>query len=158
MASLETSDYAISLQAANAKLMEVQDEYNRLKIMYERNSLSESDFLKAKAGLELAKAQKQSSEKSIKDTRLYAPISEVLLKKMVSEGEIIGKGTPFFGLVDIDAVHFNTAIPEGKINQVKLQQEAQVSIPALDSIVTGKIIEVGFGNRRPTRLFLSFEL
>lgn len=153
LASLDASDYTIGLQSAKAKLVEVQDQYDRLKVMHERSSISDADFVKAKAGLAQAKAQEQLREKNVKDTRLYAPVSGVLLMKNVSEGEIIDKGMPLFGLANIDQVHINTSVPEGEISQVKLHQKAQVKIPALDTTFTGKVIEVGLAAEARTRTY-----
>lgn len=153
LADLDATEYNIGLHAAKAKLIEVQDQYDRLKIMYERNSIPEADFIKVKSGLEQAKAQKQLREKNVRDTRLYAPIEGVLLKKMVSEGEIIDKGMPLFALADIDKIHINTSVPEGEINRVKIDQEAEVEIPALDTTYMGKVIEVGLAAEAETRTY-----
>jgi membrane fusion protein, multidrug efflux system len=43
LASLDPASYSIAKEIADAQVNQVQDEYDRLKIMYERNSLSESD-------------------------------------------------------------------------------------------------------------------
>lgn len=153
LAALDATEYHIGLQAAEAKLMEVQDQYDRIKLMHDRNSTSDANFVKAKAGLNQAKAQAQLRDKNVKDTRLYAPISGVLLKKEVSEGEIVDKGMPLFGLADIDQVHINTSVPEAEISQIKLAQDAEVKIPALDTTFMGKVIEVGLAAEAKTRTY-----
>ncbi|QDO94023.1 efflux RND transporter periplasmic adaptor subunit [Formosa sediminum] len=153
LASLDDSDYQIGLKAANGKLLEVQDKYNRLKIMHERNSLSDADFIKIKAGLEQAEANKELQAKNIYHTKIYAPISGVLLKKGVSEGEVIDKGMPIFGLGDIDTVKINAAVPGDEINSIKLNQDATVNIYALDTIYKGKVIEVGLAAEAKTRTY-----
>ncbi|UGU17310.1 efflux RND transporter periplasmic adaptor subunit [Sinomicrobium kalidii] len=153
LASLDNTDYRISLQAAKGKLMEVQDKYDRLKIMHDRNSISEADFVAIKAGLQQAKAQQELRAKNVKDTRLYAPITGVLLKKGVSEGEVIDKGMPVFGLADIDQVKINAAVPENDIHRIKLHQTAKITIPALDTVYTGEITEVGLAAEATTRTY-----
>ncbi|RNL86290.1 efflux RND transporter periplasmic adaptor subunit [Sinomicrobium pectinilyticum] len=153
LASLDDTDYSIGLEAANGKLLEVQDKYDRLKIMHDRNSISEADFVEVKAGLQQALAQHKLRMKNVKDTRLYAPITGVLLKKGVSEGEVIDKGMPVFGLADIDQVKINAAVPENDIHRIKLHQEARVTIPALDTVYTGKVIEVGLAAEATTRTY-----
>ncbi|SFW38337.1 RND family efflux transporter, MFP subunit [Sinomicrobium oceani] len=153
LASLDDSDYRIGLEAAEGKLLEVEDKYNRLKMMYDRNSLSEADFVQVKAGLQQARAQQKLRLKNVNDTRLYAPISGVLLKKGVSEGEVIDKGMPVFGLADIDEVKVNAAVPENNINQIRMDQEAKVNIPALDTVYTGKVTEVGLAAEATTRTY-----
>ncbi|WP_066220521.1 efflux RND transporter periplasmic adaptor subunit [Formosa haliotis] len=153
LASLDDSDYQIGLKAANGKLLEVQDKYNRLKIMHDRNSLSDADFVQVEAGLQQAEANKAINAKNISHTKLYAPMSGVLLKKGVSEGEVIDKGLPIFGLGDIDRVKINAAVPGDEINLIKINQPAQVTIYALDSIYNGKVIEVGLAAEAKTRTY-----
>ncbi|MGS2764133.1 efflux RND transporter periplasmic adaptor subunit [Sinomicrobium sp. M5D2P9] len=153
LASLDDSDYRIGLEAAEGKLLEVEDKYNRLKIMYDRNSLSEADFVQVQAGLQQARAQQKLRNKNVNDTRLYAPISGVLLKKGVSEGEVIDKGMPLFGLADIDQIKVNAAVPENNISLIRRDQEARVTIPALDTVYTGKVTEVGLAAEATTRTY-----
>ncbi|WP_159021243.1 efflux RND transporter periplasmic adaptor subunit [Formosa sp. L2A11] len=153
LASLDDSDYQIGLKAANGKLLEVQDKYNRLKIMHERNSLSDADFVQVKAGLQQAEANQEINTKNIYHSKIYAPISGVLLKKGVSKGEVIDKGMPVFGLGDIDRVKINAAVPGDEINLIKLKQDAEVTIYALDSIFKGKVIEVGLAAEAKTRTY-----
>lgn len=153
LASLDDSDYQIGLKAANGKLLEVQDKYDRLKIMHDRNSLSDADFVQIKAGLQQAEANQEINFKNIDYTKIYAPISGVLLKKGVSEGEVIGKGMPVLVLGDIDRIKINAGVPGDEINAIKLQDEAQVTIYALDTVFKGKVIEVGLAAEAKTRTF-----
>ena len=153
LASLNDSDYQIGLKAANGKLLEVQDKYNRLKIMHDRNSLSDADFVQVKAGLEQAEANQEMNAKNIYHTKIYAPISGVLLKKGASVGEVVDQGMPIFGLGDIDKVKINAAVPGDEINLIKLNQDATVNIYALDTIFKGKVIEVGLAAEAKTRTY-----
>ncbi|QLE01534.1 efflux RND transporter periplasmic adaptor subunit [Galbibacter sp. BG1] len=153
LASLDATDYEIGLEAANGKLMEVQDKYDRLKIMYDRNSISEADFVEVKAGLQQAKAQQKLIAKNVENTKIYAPISGVLLKKGVSEGEIIDKGMPVFGLSDIDEVKIVATVPENEVNKIKMGEKAEITVYALDTVVQGEIIEIGKAAEATTRTY-----
>ncbi|MGD0279635.1 MAG: efflux RND transporter periplasmic adaptor subunit [Smithella sp.] len=153
LASLDPENYRIAKEMADANLAQVQDEFNRLKIMHERKSLSESDYTKISNGLKAAKAQQQLQNKNLLDTKLYAPFKGVLLKKGAEVGEIIGTGMPLFVLSDINTVKVIASIPEADLQQVKIGSQARVYISSIDSTLTGRVMEVGSVSEPATRSF-----
>ncbi|ASZ13847.1 efflux RND transporter periplasmic adaptor subunit [Chitinophaga pendula] len=153
LASLDPQSYGYALDAANASLNQVQDEYDRLKIMHERKSLSESDFSKVSNTLEQAKAQRNLQQKNVKETKLYVPFNGVLLKKNAEVGEIVNTGMPLFVVADIQQVKVNAAVPESELRSIRLGQESKVYIPSLDTTFTGKVVEVGSAADATTRAF-----
>jgi len=153
LAGLDPENYRIAKEMADANLAQVQDEFNRLSVMLERKSLSEADFSKISNALKAAKAQQQLQNKNLLDTRLYAPFHGVLLKKGAETGEIINAGMPLFVLSDISRVKVSASIPETDLPQVKPGAGAHVYIAAIDSTMTGRIIEVGSVSEPTTRAF-----
>jgi Membrane-fusion protein len=81
LASLDPENYSIAKEMADASLEQTQDEYARLEKMYERKSISASDFSKITHALRVAKAQQRLQAKNLADTRLISPITGILLKK-----------------------------------------------------------------------------
>lgn len=153
LASLDPESYSIAKDMADANFDQTQDEFNRLSQMYERKSISESDFNKITNALKAAKAQQRLQAKNLSDSKLYSPISGVLLKKGVEVGEIIGVGLPLFVVSNIQIVKVNASVPESEIHLLKLGDEANVYIAALNSNFTGKIIEIGSFAEAATRSF-----
>jgi RND family efflux transporter MFP subunit len=153
LASLDPENYRIAKEMADANLAQVQDEFNRLSIMHGRKSLSDGDFSKISNALKAARAQQQLQNKNLLDTRLYAPFQGVLLKKGAETGEIVGTGMPLFVLSDISRVKVIASIPEADLQQVKIGAEARVHVAAIDSTLTGRIIEVGSVSEPTTRAF-----
>jgi RND family efflux transporter MFP subunit len=143
IASIDPASYAIAKEMADVQVAQVQDEYNRLKAMFDQHSISESDFAKVSFGLQQAKAQQKLQEKNLADTKLYAPFSGVLLKKLGEVGEITGVGIPQFVFSDISKVKVSAFIPEDELHMIKIGQEANALISAVDKTFTGKIVEVG---------------
>lgn len=143
LASLDSENYSIAKDMADANFDQIQDEYNRLQKMHERNSVPESDFAKISNSLKMAKAQQRLQAKNLADCRLFSPISGVLLKKEAEMGEIIGAGLPFFAVSNIRKVKVCASIPESDLHLVKLHQKAEVLISSLDSTFTGTVVEIG---------------
>ncbi|KAA9340383.1 efflux RND transporter periplasmic adaptor subunit [Larkinella humicola] len=153
LSSLDPTNYGIAKEMADVQVNQVQDEYNRLKLMYDRKSISESDFSKVNFGLQQAHAQQKLQAKNLADTKLYAPISGVMLKKLAEVGEITGVGTPLFVVSDIRTVKVNAYIPESELHRIKLGQQATVLVSSLNETFTGKVIEVGSAADATSRAF-----
>jgi RND family efflux transporter MFP subunit len=153
LASVDPESYAIAKDMADASAEQVQDEYNRLKEMYDRKSISESDYVKISCGLKQAKAQQRLHTKNFNDTKLASPINGVLLKRLTEVGEIVGVGMPFFVISDIQTVKVNASVPESDLNQIITGGEAEVYISALDTTFTGKVKEIGSVAEATSRAF-----
>lgn len=153
LASLDSENYKIAKAMADANLDQAQDEFNRLSIMHDRKSLSDADFTKASNLLKQARAQQSLQAKNLSDTRLYSPISGVILKKGAEVGEIISPGLPLFTVADISTVQVNCAVPETDLQDIKMGSEAEVSVSSLDRVFKGKIFEIGSMAEPATRTY-----
>lgn len=153
LSSLDPVSYQIAKDQTDIQVNQVKDEYNRIKLMYDRNSVSQSDFNKVNFSLQQARQQQKLHAKNLSDTRLYSPISGVLLKKMAETGEIVGVGNPLFVISDISRVKVNAFIPETELNRVKLGDEAKVYISSLDKTFSGKVMEIGSAAEATSRAF-----
>lgn len=153
LASLDPDNYRIATEIADASVDQIQDEYNRLTIMHERKSISDSDYSKITSGLKQAKAQQKLQNKNLAETKLYSPIRGVLLKCGVEVGEIIGSGMPLFAVSDIHIVKVNASVPETDLPLIKMGSEAQVYVASIDSTYKGKVAEIGSLAEPTTRAF-----
>jgi len=147
-----------------------ENEYRRMKKLYERKSLPRRDFEKAeaawkatrdqynmaqegarvedkeaaKATLEKARAAAKIARKRLADCTLRAPISGWLARRGVEPGESIAAGMPVFAIVDLDPAKVRAGVPESDVAKVRPGLPATVKIPALpDSTFQGKVELVG---------------
>lgn len=153
LSSLDPTNYGIAKEMADIQVSQVQDEFNRLKLLHDRKSLSESDFSKIGFGVQQAQAQQKLQAKNLADTKLYSPLSGVLLKKMGEVGEITGVGVPLFVVSDIRQVKVNAYIPESELHFIRLGQSARVMVSSLNEVHTGKVTEVGSAADATSRAF-----
>lgn len=153
LSRLDPSSYNIAMELADIQVSQIQDEYNRLKIMHDSNSLSESDFSKIYYGLQQARAQQKLHAKNLSDTRLYSPIDGILIKKLAEVGEITGVGTPLFVVSDIRKIKVNAFIPESELHKIRLGQKAAVRVSSLPDEYPGRITEVGAAADPASRAF-----
>jgi RND family efflux transporter MFP subunit len=153
ISTLDPSNYNLAKEMADVQVNSTSDEFNRLKIMHDRNSISDGDFSKISFALQQAKVQQKLQVKNLSDTKLFSPITGVLLKKMAEVGEIVGVGTPLFVISDIKKVKVIAYIPEGELHNIRLGNNAKILITALNKFYEGKVIEVGSAADATSRAF-----
>jgi RND family efflux transporter MFP subunit len=153
ISSLDPENYAIAKELSDIQVSQMQDEFNRLKMMHDNKSLSESDFARITFGLQQAKAQQKLHSKNLEETKLYSPIEGVLLKKLCETGEITGVGMPLFVVSDISRIKVNAFIPENELHNINIGQTAGVTVSSLDKTFEGIITEVGSAADPASRAF-----
>lgn len=145
LAVIDPLDYRLALQAASAQagqakvaLERSQDEYNRMRFLYESKSLAENDFEKFKAAylsarqqLDLAAANRGLAQKRLGDASLHAPIDGYVSRRSIEPGQTAGPGQPVFEIVRLDPMEITVGVPETDIHLVKIGQTASIDIPAL---------------------------
>ena len=145
------------LEQSRIDFERVEDEYKRMKFLYEHQSLAANDFHKieaaylaaqqryemAKAGTrgeekQSAKAQTRSAvaqmneaKKRLEDCRLRAPIAGFVGMKRVNVGDTVAAGNPVFSVLDLNPVQVRAAIPEAEVGRLALGARAVVTIPSL---------------------------
>lgn len=153
VASLDPANYEIAKELAGIQLDQTQDEYDRLKLMHDNESLSESDFSKISFGLLQARAQFRLHSRNLDETKLFSPIDGVVVKKLAEVGEITGVGIPVIVISDIHKIKINTFVPETEILNVRFGQTAGVIISSLGKTFEGRVIETGTYSDPASRAF-----
>lgn len=183
LAVIDPTDYSLSVQAAAAQTALAQaalskaenparpeqleqarisyeraeDEYGRMKMLYDSKSLAPNDFLKYKASYESAKqqyemakfgGQKEDKEqaqasydqaaaherivrKQLADSTLRAPFDGYISKRDIEPGEMAAPGRVVFEMVRLDPVEISVGIPETDVDRVRAGQKVEITIPAL---------------------------
>ena len=171
---------AQELERARAAYAQREDEYQRLRQLFEKKSLAPADFKKieaaylaakaqweeaeegarredraaAKAAVEQAEAAEQAARKKLADTRLVAAAAGTVARRGVDPGEMAAAGFPVFTLVDLSTAHVRVAVPESDIGLVRVGQAATVLIPALPGEqFTGRVELVGAAADPASRAF-----
>jgi multidrug efflux pump subunit AcrA (membrane-fusion protein) len=135
-----------------------QDEYNRMKYLYDHKSLPANDFTKIEAGFNAARerydmaksgtrtedklaaaaqfsaatAQMQEARKRLADCQLRAPIAGFIGMRQIEVGNTVAPGVPVISVVDLDPVKVRVGIPEAEVGKVREGSRAEVSIPSLE--------------------------
>lgn len=84
----------------------------------------------ARARIQSAEAGRTLAQANINDTRVLAPFSGTVLRKLVEEGEVVAAGTPLVTFVNLSNLNVKVYLPERDIGKVKLGSAARVYVDA----------------------------
>jgi membrane fusion protein (multidrug efflux system) len=139
VATIDPNEYDNALLIASAGLEQAEDMFTRLEGLYKKGSLPAKDFIDIKSKLAQAKANKNLAAKRVKDTKLYAPMSGIVISKLIEKGATAAPGAPAFTIINTSKVYARVSVPESEIGKLNKGQLAQVSIATLNTQLNGKI-------------------
>lgn len=146
LVSLEAADLEASVEAAQAALDTAQINFDmasqnleRAKILVSSGAMSLSDFqnnyqapyLKAEAGLKSAEATLKRADIAYSDSFIRAPFDGIITVCNLNPGELASIQAPVLSMVNLDQVVIKGSVNETQINNLKLDQEVQVSVSAV---------------------------
>jgi multidrug efflux pump subunit AcrA (membrane-fusion protein) len=159
-----------------------QDEYNRMKYLYDHKSLPANDFKKIEAGYNAAQqrydmaqdgtrvedkqaaiaqhaaanAQLAEAKKRLADCQLRAPISGFIGMRQLEVGMTVAPGIPVISVVDLNPVKVRAGIPESEVGKVREGDRAEVSIPSLNGKqFEGRVEAIAAASDPASRTYIS---
>lgn len=170
-----------TLEQARVAFERAEDEYKRMKQLYESRSLPANDFLKFKAVYESAQQQyaqarsggqkedreqaravynqavagEKAARKRLSDATLTAPVDGYIAGRSVEVGDMAAAGRPVFQIVQLDPVEVAVGVPETDIRLVRVGQTATVRIPAMaGEAFTGSVRVINVSADPSTRTYM----
>lgn len=152
LATLSESEAA--LENARAQLLFQEANYNRIKPLYDKNLVAQTDYDQALYNYNMAKANLKSAESQYERARInlsyatiYSPIDGVVLNRAVSEGQTVAAGfnTPTLFTIanDLTQMQVEANVDEADIGQVKEGDRVTFTVDAFPDLqFSGKVTEV----------------
>ena len=132
LARVSSPSMESSLHAAQATLEQAQDAYDRLKKVHDNGSLPEIKWQEMVANLEKAQANYDLANAMMADNTVTAPFEGTVTDLNATVGESITPLKPILRVIGSDDLVVKISVPENEISLVKVGDEAQILIPALD--------------------------
>ena len=164
-----------TIAAAEAAYIQAESAYKRTKTYFESQAATSQDmenaqsrFLQAKANLSRAKealsgsdAEISRAEEVVKEgeialgyTRIRAPETGEVLKRLVEPGDLAFPGKPLIVLQTKSVFRLEAYVREGLIQKAKPGRRLKVSIQTLNEIVDARVEEIVPYADPQTRTFL----
>lgn len=111
IATLDTKDYQLAVDAAKTQYDQLRGEVERLHRLRQNDALSGNDYEKAESGLEQARINLQSKQNQLSYTRLTAPVSGVVQHVNFEPSEQVGVGTCVVELLNVGRMEVEVSVP-----------------------------------------------
>lgn len=142
---LDSSDYKIKVQQAEAALDRAQAQernagvsYDRVRTLYEKKSASKAALDAARMAAEASQAEVQTLERQLELARaqleycrITAPLSGAIAEVHVETNENVQAGMPIVLLTSGSQIEVRTSIPEILISQIEQEEKVTVEFDAI---------------------------
>lgn len=122
--SAEADRVAAQSEVATAQwTLEQTDELYKAGAVSERDlKVAQQSVTSARARLAAAQARMRATSSLVRDTRVLAPTSGIISRKLVENGEHVARGAGLFTLVRSDILELAAAVPARQANAVSVGQ------------------------------------
>jgi membrane fusion protein (multidrug efflux system) len=139
IARIESDDYRIALERARAAYKLAKADYERDKSVYAKGIIPTAELDARETNMQTAKADLDNAELMFERCTITAPMDGVVRRMDAKIGLYLSVGDPIGSLLQIDKVKAVIGIPESDVTAVRLLDNVEVTIQALeDKKVTGR--------------------
>ncbi|QCX38545.1 efflux RND transporter periplasmic adaptor subunit [Aureibaculum algae] len=143
-----------NLAVSQAQLNQVQDDYNRNKVLFEKDVISEKEFNTSKYSYEQAVSYKKASQAALTNAqvnmgyaKILSPINGVVIEKAVDEGQTVAASfstpTMFIIAEDLSKMQILADVDESDIGYVKDSMDVRFTIQTYpDKKFFGKVSQI----------------
>src|SRR5574344_578320 len=110
IAEIDPRDFAVKKERAAGQLYQAKAEYQRIKILYEKNNVSASTYDKSYADYVAAETSLEMAENDLKDTKLVAPYNGYISKTYIERHQDVKATQPVVSFVDIDQIRIEVYV------------------------------------------------
>jgi RND family efflux transporter MFP subunit len=156
LVSLQQDDFKTQLaqsqaqiNAIQASLTQAKNQLARVDNMYAKSlvSISDLDDAKAKfdnlsANLAIANQQQEQAKVELGYTRITAPISGVVVERLVEPGDTVTPGNPLLALYNPQQLQIEFNVRESQAVKLQIGQTLNVILPSLELSAQGTVSEI----------------
>jgi membrane fusion protein, multidrug efflux system len=138
----QLDDVELKAQVARAEAVAVQRRaaHDRVQRIVGQGAGAPQDLDDARAALQIAVAELDLARARLTKTRITAPFTGQVGRRLVSPGAYLRAGTPIVELVDLDALRINFSVPERLLGRLQPGVAVQVTtIAHPDLVLTGTV-------------------
>jgi len=160
LAQIDPSSAANQLAQSQAQLRKAQATYERASKAIKQQLIPKQEYDGDLYDMQAQTAATKSAQLQLSWTRIIAPISGVISKRMVKQGNLVQANQAIFHIVDMSPLTATLNVPEREIGTLKAGQPVKLAVDALpDRSFSGTIqriapvVDAASGTFRVTCLF-----
>jgi RND family efflux transporter MFP subunit len=135
IATIDDKLKTLSVQKAKNLKAKLEKNFERNKNLFNGGSLTQQQLDDAQNLYDDAVIQLEQAEKELVNATIKSPISGIIIKKQVEEGEYINIGSPIVTIVDVSKLKIKLNVSEVNVYQLKLGDKAIISTDVYPGVV-----------------------
>ncbi len=153
VAELDTTDYALTRKLAQAQIEALEPHLARARALERDEVLPEAKVQELEGKMHLAKVQLERATAQLTYARLRSPMDGLVVRRMVTAGDMVGPSRPVVAIVDLSRVEVVLPLAQAHVSLVEVGQRVRVTAPGVPGEFTGEITRVGYAADPKTRTF-----
>lgn len=144
LATLQDDLLQAEAREAQAAMNVAELNLNNQKKLFDQKAAAESAYLESQYQFDIARARLNQVQARLSKSVIQAPISGVIDKRLLEEGELAIAGISFVEIVEIDRVKIVAGVPERHLRYVQNGTAAELTFPAYPNVNReGKVTYLG---------------
>lgn len=139
---LDAREIQARLDQAIAQRDQSARDTERLRHLLASNAVSRQEFETVEARYRVAAATVAEMETMVGHTKVAAPFSGVITRKLADVGDLASPGRTLLEMEDPTRLRLEADVPETLINRVQLGAKLPVRVPALENAIEGVVTEI----------------
>lgn len=131
LAQIDPSSASNQLAQSAAQLRKAQTTYDRAEKAIAKQLIPKAEYDQDKYDMQAQAAATRGAQLQVSWTRITAPISGVISKRMVKQGNLVQANQAVFHIVDMDPLTATLNVPEREIGTLKTGQPVKLGVDAL---------------------------
>jgi membrane fusion protein, multidrug efflux system len=127
IATIDDKLKKLDVQTASISIAKLKKDLERNTNLFKGGTITEQQLNDAQNSYDNAEIQLEQAEKLLADATIKSPISGVITKKQVEEGEYINIGSPIVTIIDISMLRIKLNVSEANVYQLKLNDKAIIT-------------------------------
>ncbi len=115
IATIDDKIKKLTYESAKIDADRLKKDYERTENLYKGNASSEQEYALSRTSYETAKNRFEEAEKQLSYTKITAPISGTITKKIVEEGTYVKAGDPVASIVDVSRLRVRVNVSESNV-------------------------------------------
>jgi len=136
---IEDQELKFRLKQAEAEAAKQKTKFERLQKMFESNLVSADEFETGKNDLQAAEAARDLAQLELSYTRVTAPFSGRIVRRLVDAGQNVSSGTPLFEIADLDRLLAKVHVPAKEFRNIKTDQPVELRLDSATGVLEGRI-------------------
>jgi membrane fusion protein (multidrug efflux system) len=143
LAVLDDRELKIQVQRFESLTTNAEAEFERVQALMDRDLASQKQLEDARRALDEAKASLEDARLRLSYTKIQAPFSGRVTRRMIEVGQTVTPGMPVFSIADMSPLLVRVFLPEDEIVHIRTGQSVQVRLDAdPDLKLSGRVRQV----------------